>query len=353
MPPASPLPGAAEADVLLIAEAGNLASECDGLAILADAPHVRLATYRSDYALRRFSVVGGIERRRVRRAIAAFRPDILHVQEQGDRFTASLVERFASVLPVVVTVHDPVPHSGNDSAVARRFAEGLARIRAAAAGYHVHGAYCEAALRRALGTAKPIAATAHGVILVPTAAERRPGGETFLFFGRMEGYKGLETLLDAVDLLPAGHGLRFVLAGRGPELDRLRHRIAASPAIECVERFLAPVEAIAQFQRALAVVVPYRDATQSGVVSAAIGNGRPVIATRVGGLVDAVDDGKNGALVPPDDPAALAAALMAMSDATTRLRLSDGAREAAAARFAWDVVVRRLHALYAELLSRG
>lgn len=316
----------------------------------AATPRLTRASYASDLALRRLSPRGFLESRRIRRAIAAFKPDVMHIQEQGDRFTAAIADTFAPSLPIVLTVHDPVPHSGSDTLVAKRFAPGLLRLREVASAYHVHGAHCEALLRDRLGTAKPIAATAHGVILVPPAGPVE-GGDRYLFFGRMEAYKGLDTLLDAIDLVPEALGARFVLAGRGPELERHRERIAAQPRIELVDRFLPPLEAIRQFQRARVVLVPYRDATQSGVVSAAFGNGKPVIATRVGGLADAVADGTSGIVVPPDDPVALAGAIRAMADAPTCDRLAAGARAAATGRFAWSAVATRLHDLYAELIA--
>jgi glycosyltransferase involved in cell wall biosynthesis len=62
-------------------------------------------------------------------------------------------------------------------------------------------------------------------------------------------------------------------------------------------------------QTAAVVVLPYRSATQSAVVQVAFGHGKPVITTNVGGLAEAVVDGRTGLVVPPADPAALAAAI--------------------------------------------
>jgi glycosyltransferase involved in cell wall biosynthesis len=58
-----------------------------------------------------------------------------------------------------------------------------------------------------------------------------------------------------------------------------------------------------------AVVCPYRDATGSGVAADAISHGRPVIGTRVDGLVDVIEEGETGLLVPAEDAPALADAL--------------------------------------------
>ncbi len=57
------------------------------------------------------------------------------------------------------------------------------------------------------------------------------------------------------------------------------------------------------------MVLPYRHATQSGIIPLAYQFGRGVVSTRVGGLDEMVADGESGYLVPPDDPAALAEAI--------------------------------------------
>ena len=71
------------------------------------------------------------------------------------------------------------------------------------------------------------------------------------------------------------------------------------------------------------LLAPYRSATQSGVVAQALAAGRPVIATRVGGLPDAVHEGKNGTLAAPNSVAALASAIGRFE--ADLERLADGA----------------------------
>jgi len=63
------------------------------------------------------------------------------------------------------------------------------------------------------------------------------------------------------------------------------------------------------FSRAYVLVLPYKNATASGIVSLAYHYGKPVIASRVGGLPDVVADGSSGRLVSPGDPQALASAI--------------------------------------------
>jgi len=80
--------------------------------------------------------------------------------------------------------------------------------------------------------------------------------------------------------------------------------------------------------------------------------GRPVVASRVGGLVDAVEDGVTGLLVPPGDVGALRAALeRLLGDAELRARLGAAARKKAQRELSFAVAAERLEAAYAEALA--
>ncbi|MCI9879204.1 MULTISPECIES: glycosyltransferase family 4 protein [Methylobacterium] len=341
---------ARKADVLLVAETANVRNECRD-SLVSDARRaLKLVTYDAHSRIGRVVATA-----RVPAAIAAFRPDVLHVQEQPDKLTARIVGLLRWRLPILMTVHDPRPHSGRDAAYARRQDVFRQRLRAAASAFHVHGDHCRREMIHAVGTGRAIVDTLHGVILCPEPAERRaPEGGRMLFFGRMEAYKGLETLLDAADILQRDNvACRIVVAGRGPELDRLRPRLLQQPCIEVLEKFLTPAEATEQFQRAEIVVAPYQDATQSGVVAAAVGNGRAIVASAVGGLVDAVSDGVSGLLLEPGRPDVLAEALTGLIDDRGRLlQLLAGSEAEAAGRFAWDRITDDLLAAYGGLLRR-
>jgi D-inositol-3-phosphate glycosyltransferase len=80
-------------------------------------------------------------------------------------------------------------------------------------------------------------------------------------------------------------------------------------------------------------------------------HGRPVVASAVGGLLDAVEDGVTGVLVPPRDPAALRAALQRLlADGDLRRRLGKAARERAGHRFSWDRFAEETTRAYAAAL---
>lgn len=330
---------ARHAQVLLIVDRRNRRDEC-GPDLLRPTRNPRVVEFGSVGRSNRVAALLTILAR-----IALFRPRLILFQEEEGALSAWVARIAGRLRPILLTVHDPRPHSGADAAFLALNARNQRRIRAAARAFHVHGRFCREQLIGQLGEERPIVETAHGVILVPGAGEAAPPEpRRVLMFGRMEAYKGLGVLADAVDGLAArGVAFRLVLAGRGPELSRLSARLAGRPQVEVLERFLSPTEAVREFQRASLVVLPYLDATQSGVVAAAFGNGRPVVASRVGGLVDAVGPEVDGVLVPPGDAVALAAALEALLADPARLaRLGAGAARAAAAAFDWAAIADRL-----------
>ena len=327
-------------EVLLFVERHNRAQECGdrfdgwregGLRVVEFDSFGRSARIRSC-----LTILGHLLR---------FRPTFINVQEEEGIFTSvvtAILRRFA---PIVLTAHDPTPHTGADADYAAANVAHQRATRARASAFHVHGDHCRAALTGAVGDTRPILSTQHAVVLEPEPAERRsPAPGRLLMFGRMEAYKGLEILLDAADRL-RGRGVAFtlVLAGRGSEIDRLRGRWVGRPDVEVMDHFLTVDQAIEQFQRASLVVLPYLNATQSGVVAAAFANGRPVVAARVGGLADSVRDGDNGLLVAPGDPGGVADAIESvLGDAGLLSRLNEGAARAAATDFAWSRVADAL-----------
>ena len=94
------------------------------------------------------------------------------------------------------------------------------------------------------------------------------------------------------------------------------------------------------FQRADFVVLPYLAASGSAVASVALRYGKPIIASRVGGLTDVVEDGVSGVLVPPGDATALARAIMGATRDEAR-RLAIGVEEFKA-RCTWDTLCNTL-----------
>lgn len=142
--------------------------------------------------------------------------------------------------------------------------------------------------------------------------ERRAGLE-LLFFGFVRPYKGLDTLIDALGLVPAKQNFFLTVAGEfwqgKEEIVRKIAEKSLHEKIEIIDRYLTEQEVADLFHRADLVVLPYRNATGSGVIPLAYHYNKPVIVTRVGGLPDVVDNGKTGLIVSPESPEELAKAI--------------------------------------------
>ena len=157
-----------------------------------------------------------------------------------------------------------------------------------------------------------------------------------LYLGRLSEEKGVRELAQATE------GMPLVVVGDGPLRDLLPWTAG----------FVSPGEVGEWLDRAAVIVVPSRREGYGMAAREAMAHGRAVVATRVGGLVDAIEDGVTGLLVPPHDPDALRAALQrALADPELRDRLGAAAREHALAHFSSQAACDRLVAVYDEVTS--
>jgi glycosyltransferase involved in cell wall biosynthesis len=144
----------------------------------------------------------------------------------------------------------------------------------------------------------------------------RPAGgrprRRLLFFGLVRPYKGLDVLLRALAAGPGDVALTVAgefWGGTGPT-EALISELGIADRVELRPGYVDAAEVPALFAASDALVLPYRAGTASQNVDLAHLHGLPVVATSVGTLATAVADGVDGLLVAPDDPAALAAALL-------------------------------------------
>jgi len=144
-----------------------------------------------------------------------------------------------------------------------------------------------------------------------------PGAFVAALFGRFHSWKGQQVLLEALALVPGVHALFVGAALFGEEeFERSQHAQAGRLGVADRAHFLGFRSDIAPLMRAANVVVhasilpePFGRVVVEGMLA-----GRPVIATRAGGVPEIVRDGETGLLVPPNDVAALAAALRTLRD---------------------------------------
>jgi len=259
--------------------------------------------------------------------------------------------------PVICVVHNPADHDAGwlEHRAARAV---LGRCR----GFLCHASSVAAAL----GSSYPgIRAAVHPLPpdrlpLPPSDAARRqlgvPGdAAAFLAFGLQRPYKGTDLLLEAFARLPVDRRAVLLLAGEpwgGLAVD-LRRRLSdprLTGRVIVALRWIPEEEAPMWFAAADVAVLPYRNATGSAVAAQALGAGLPVIASRVGGLAEVVEDGVSGVLVPPGDAGALAGALERLLEPGERARLALGA-ERAAAHLSWNSYAATLVDLAAAILG--
>jgi len=146
-----------------------------------------------------------------------------------------------------------------------------------------------------------------------------------LFFGRIWPYKGLDHLIRAEPLISARvTDVRFVIAGRGEDFARYRAMMRDPDRFTVINEFVSSERRAQLFAEAAVVVLPYVEASQSGVIPIAYAHEKPVVATSVGGLPEAVEDGRTGFVVPPRDERALADAVVQLLE-DRRLRRAMGA----------------------------
>jgi glycosyltransferase involved in cell wall biosynthesis len=252
---------------------------------------------------------------------------------------------------LILTVHDPDPHSGADSRLPF-ISYWLMRLgRRLASVIVVHGEFNERLFDEIYPhRASQVIRSQHGVLMVPATGQKTRAPRSILMFGRMQRYKGLETLIAASEILNSRSVQhKVIVAGTGPEANRLLSEMRGRKSFELRLRYIMPAEAADLFQSSDVVVLPYLDATQSGVAAAAFANRRAVVASRVGGLADLVDDGVNGLLVEPGNAVALADALQrVLEDDNLRFRLMAGARETAETTLNWNRIADELIANLSE-----
>ena len=249
---------------------------------------------------------------KLRRAIGRFRPDVVHVQHVHLWF--SLWVPTLRKDPLVITVHDPVHHVGDVESA--RTPQRLVHW-----GYRRADELITHAEQLKSVLVDDIHLPAARITVIPHVAISPDGpdetveekGKRLLFFGRIWEYKGLEYLIRAEPLISARvPDVEIVIAGRGEDFEKYR-RMMVNPSRFVIDNELIPEERVAQhFGESSVVVLPYIDASQSGVVPIAYSFNRPVVASAVGGLPSVVEDGVTGLLVPPRDEKALAEALVTL-----------------------------------------
>ncbi len=247
--------------------------------------------------------VAGLARR-----IHALRPDLAVCAQPGplDLLMATALRRLR--IPFVALVHDADAHPGDGLPFQMVLQRTLCRRAAAVGALTTHVGDRLRAQGVAGTPSRPLLLLSHPPVAfdVPPRPVIPPDGSLrLLSFGRLLPYKGLDLLAAALALLGPRPGLAVRVVGSGPEsatLDILR----SLPGVTVENRWVPEDEVGTLLGWSDALVLPYREASQSGVAAAALAAGRRVLATRVGGLEEQLADAPGAILCEPDTQSLLA-----------------------------------------------
>jgi glycosyltransferase involved in cell wall biosynthesis len=289
--------------------------------------------------------------------LARERPDIIHFQWLPlpivDRAFLAGLRRIA---PLIVTAHDSEPFNGNAGAALQQVGaiESLGRFDRVI----IHTEQARARLTARGLPLRKLRKIAHGFLDDDAPAPPRIAAQgdkiRFLLFGKIKPYKGADLLVEAVRRLgPEVRAQIEVLIVGKPymEVGPLEQAAAAlSGAVRCDFRFVPDAEMHAMFAATDVLVFPYREIDMSGVLMAALKTARPILASRIGGFAELLEDGRHGILTDPGDVDALAVGITRLvREPGTRRAMASALTELAGAIPSW----RQIGEITADLYSQA
>lgn len=270
---------------------------------------------------------------RAARSSRAWRPDVVHIQlclPNDPRLVVATPLRRGRF---ALTVHDVAVHPGDPVVPLHKRLQASWLIRNAGVLF-VHSETQREPLVSGWQVRAPIVVVPHGVELEDGGP--LPQAPALLFFGRLSEYKGLDVLLDAMPAIWAREpATTLTIAGAGP--------LPASPLFDDARvrlrhEHVPDDEVPTLFRDASLVVLPYVEASQSGVGSLAKGYRRPLLVSDAGGLPELVADGSGVVAAAGDAPALADAATALLGDRERLERLAAAAAAGVAAESGWDAV---------------
>ena len=289
---------------------------------------------------------------RVAKALARWRPDVVHVHEPLTPST-SMWATIASEAPVVATFHASLDRSRVLEVAAPLLRRVVRRIAATIAVSEAAATF----VRRAVPGVDPVVIP-NGVdvdAFGSAAPAVLPDGRRIAWVHRLDPQKGFGVALEAfATILGDVPDARLVVGGDGADLRLLDDRGAGVRA-RVTPLGTLPHGRVAGVLRACEVAIAPATGQESFGIALveAMAAGVPLVASDIAGYREVVRDRRDALLVPPGDAVALAAAMRAvLTDAPLAARLVDGGRARARA-FAWPSVVERLEAVYEEARLTG
>ncbi|MBC7323069.1 MAG: glycosyltransferase family 4 protein [Acetomicrobium sp.] len=295
------------------------------------------------------------------------RPDVVHVTSMSSGLLPFLATLRTLSISTVYTVHDPEPHEEDDTHWGRlmklcHYKIEIPIIFRLSTKIHLHSrSFANRLLFQCLRMAdRKIYFAQHGGFPPKDLNANRPKGAsplqrplTFLFFGRIQPYKGLQILARAFQLIEQTRNLRLIVAGEGRLPGEILQMYQRSPNLHIINRFLSDDEIPNLMSQADVVILPYTSATQSGVIPLAYAFGLPVICTRVGALPEIVLDGQTGVLVQPSNAEDLADAMLRfLSNPSLAARMGSQAQDFLRTHLQWQSIAQIHYQQYLNILNQ-
>ncbi len=295
-----------------------------------------------------------------------FRPHVIHFQWLPlPVVDLWFVRRLRRLAPLVLTLHNTTPYHG--APTSRWQSLGWARVLRQFHRLVVHTEFSrQQVMQRKLFPADRLHVIPHGVFeyyrdLAHHGSESVPGhAHTIFFFGAIKPYKGLDVLLAAFALLPPPllNRSQLLIAGEpGMDLAPLQQSAlqrGISPRVTWRLGFLPEEEVPTLFDAASVIVLPHRDVDQSGVLMTALAFNKPVIASRIGGFPEVLQDGVHGYLFKPGDASELAAALTRVLNDPQRARsMGLAVSQLRSGSLSWKVAAQKSIELYRQIGPLG
>jgi glycosyltransferase involved in cell wall biosynthesis len=245
-------------------------------------------------------------------------------------------------VPLVTCLHDASLHTGESNLLRRLLLNQEIRH---AARIITLTEYVRAQIIH--GTAVPVHVIPHGIFAYLNASPaprslRSDRPLRLLFFGRLVAYKGLGLLLDAYSALRATHALELQIVGAG-NLQHYASQLKALPEVQVTNTWIDDSAVGSYLEWADLMIVPYIEASQSGVIATAYGAGLPVIVTPVGGLTEQVSHRATGLIAAGVSAAAIADCIVEfVNDPGLYARCSTGACALAQGALTWPKIARQI-----------
>jgi glycosyltransferase involved in cell wall biosynthesis len=286
------------------------------------------------------------------RSIRLYNPDIIHFLNEHPLNNIIL---FRIRYKTVLTCHDPIKHSGErNKFVMQLFKWSESNQLKKVDKIIVHGKNLLNDLKKQNIKSDKIEITPHGdySFFLNYAKSDIKEDNSILFFGRIKPYKGIEYLIEAESIISKiVSNYKIIIAGEG-EISPYKKHIKNDSKFIIINEYISDREVALLFKKASIVVLPYTDASQSGIIPIAYAFKKPVVVTNVGSISEIVDDKVTGFIVPPRDASALADAIIKLlGDDELRKKMGENAHKKMIDEMSWDKIAEDTIKIYKRIIN--